>query len=72
MWLYVSELRANDSVNYEFSSFSDMCRVWDDEKEVWDATSCMVSEREEKGVSCLTLKKNTCLFTPYHRKIPLF
>lgn len=43
LMLYVSELSANDSVDYEFSSFSDMCRVWDDENEVWDAASCMVS-----------------------------
>ena len=32
----------NETWLYGFSSFSDMCRVWDEETETWDPTACTV------------------------------
>ena len=38
----LAELGANDSREYGFLSFSDMCRVWDEVTETWDPSACTV------------------------------
>ncbi|XP_070188678.1 polycystin-1-like protein 2 [Littorina saxatilis] len=37
------ELETNDTRDYGFSSFSDACRVWNEDTETWDTSSCTVS-----------------------------
>ena len=48
----LAELTAdnNETLLYGFSSFSDMCRVWDEKTEIWDSTACTVIG----SVVCLT------------------
>ncbi|XP_070186772.1 polycystin-1-like protein 2 [Littorina saxatilis] len=33
----------NETLSYQFMSFSDMCRVWDEKTRTWDPSACKVS-----------------------------
>nr|KAG5713885.1 hypothetical protein BaRGS_024512 [Batillaria attramentaria] len=40
--IYLPEL-GNETVEYEYMTFTDSCRVWNEEEEIWDSSSCTVS-----------------------------